>query len=89
MVVANKTPDIVECIPDPWVKYHSSKPRKRNGVNFFKPILLRITKAIKAAEVKARRELLLKQRDEKRKAYQKRRDSLLELRKKKNNPKKS
>ena len=47
------------------------------------------TKAIKAAEVKARRELLLKQRDEKRKAYQKRRDSLLELRKKKNNPKKS
>ena len=41
------------------------------------------TKAIKAAEVKARRELLLKQRDEKRKAYQRKRDSLLEVRRKK------
>jgi Skp family chaperone for outer membrane proteins len=40
-------------------------------------------KAKKAEEVKIKRELLLKQRDEKRKAYQKRRDSLLELRKKK------
>ena len=45
--------------------------------------LIEETKAKKAEEVKAKRELLLKQRDEKRKAYQKRRDSLLELRKKK------
>ena len=45
--------------------------------------LIEETKAKKAEEVKVKRELLLKQRDEKRKAYQKRRDSLLELRKKK------
>ena len=45
--------------------------------------LIEETKAKKAEEVKAKREFLLKQRDEKRKAYQKRRDSLLELRKKK------
>ena len=51
--------------------------------------LIEETKAKKAEEVKAKRELLLKQRDEKRKAYQKRRDSLLELKKRKNNPKKS
>ena len=37
----------------------------------------------KAEEIKTRRELILKQKEEKRKAYQKRRDSLLELRKKK------
>jgi hypothetical protein len=50
---------------------------------------LKKLKPKKAKEVKAKRELLLRQRDEKRKAYQKRRDSLFELRKKKNNPKKS
>jgi hypothetical protein len=37
----------------------------------------------KAEEIKTRRELLLKQKEEKRKAYQKKRDSLLELRKRK------
>ena len=37
----------------------------------------------KAEEIKIRRELLLKQKEEKRKAYQKKRDSLLELRKRK------
>ena len=45
--------------------------------------LLEEKRAKQAEEVKAKRELLLKQTDEKRKAYQKRRDSLLELRKKK------
>jgi hypothetical protein len=44
---------------------------------------LKKLKPKKAKEVKAKRELLLRQRDEKRKAYQKRRDSLFELRKKK------
>ena len=37
----------------------------------------------KVQEIKTRRELLLKQKEEKRKAYQRKRDSLLELRKKK------
>ena len=37
----------------------------------------------KAEEIKTRRELLLKQKEEKRKAYQRKRDSLLELRKRK------
>ena len=37
----------------------------------------------KAEEIKTRRELLLKQKEEKRKAYQRKRDSLLELRRKK------
>ena len=37
----------------------------------------------KAQEIKTRRELLLKQKEEKRKAYQRKRDSLLELRKRK------
>ena len=37
----------------------------------------------KAEEIKTRRELLLKQKEEKRKAYQIKRDSLLELRKRK------
>tara|TARA_B100000768_G_scaffold56535_1_gene54980 strand:+ start:86 stop:775 length:690 start_codon:yes stop_codon:yes gene_type:complete len=36
----------------------------------------------KAKEIKSRREILLKQKEEKRKAYQKKRDSLLELRRK-------
>ena len=36
----------------------------------------------KAEEIKTRRELLLKQKEEKRKAYQRKRDSLLELRRK-------
>ena len=51
--------------------------------------LIEVKKTKRAEEVKTKRQILLKQRDEKRKAYQKRRDSLLELRKKKNNPKKS
>ncbi|MBT7575259.1 MAG: OmpH family outer membrane protein [Flavobacteriaceae bacterium] len=37
----------------------------------------------KAEEIKTRRELILKQKEEKRKAYQRKRDSLLELRRKK------
>ena len=37
----------------------------------------------KVEEIKTRRELLLKQKEEKRKAYQRKRDSLLELRKRK------
>ncbi|MDA7730948.1 OmpH family outer membrane protein [Flavobacteriaceae bacterium] len=37
----------------------------------------------KAKEIKTRRELILKQKEEKRKAYQRKRDSLLELRRKK------
>jgi len=37
----------------------------------------------KVQEIKTRRELLLKQKEEKRKAYQRKRDSLLELRKRK------
>ena len=37
----------------------------------------------KAEEIKTRRELILKQNEEKRKAYQRKRDSLLELRRKK------
>ena len=37
----------------------------------------------KVQEIKTRRELILKQKEEKRKAYQRKRDSLLELRKKK------
>ena len=50
--------------------------------------LIEVKKTQRAEEIKTRREILLKQREEKRKAYKKRRDSLLELRKK-NNPKKS
>ena len=37
----------------------------------------------KSQEIKSRRELILKQKEEKRKAYQRKRDSLLELRRKK------
>jgi len=50
--------------------------------------LIEVKKTKRAEEVKTKRQMLLKQREEKRKAYQKRRDSLLELRKK-NNLKKS
>jgi Skp family chaperone for outer membrane proteins len=50
--------------------------------------LIEVKKTQRAEEIKTRREILLKQREEKRKAYKKRKDSLLELRKK-NNPKKS
>jgi hypothetical protein len=50
--------------------------------------LIEVKKTKRAEEVKTKRQMLLKQRQEKRKAYQKRRDSLLELRKK-NNLKKS
>ncbi len=48
--------------------------------------LIEVKKTKRAEEVKTRRQILLKQREEKRKAYQKKRDSLLEL--KKNNLKK-
>ena len=50
--------------------------------------LIEVKKTKRAEDVKTKRQMLLKQREEKRKAYQKRRDSLLELRKK-NNLKKS
>jgi|TARA_B110000444_G_scaffold75124_1_gene70785 hypothetical protein len=50
--------------------------------------LIEVKKTKRAEEVKTKRQILLKQREEKRKAYQKRRDSLIELRKK-NNLKKS
>ena len=50
--------------------------------------LIEVKKTKRAEEVKTKRQMLLKQREEKRKAYQKRKDSLLELRKKKNNLKK-
>mgnify|MGYP001212274887 FL=1 len=50
--------------------------------------LIEVKKTKRAEEVKTKRQMLLKQREEKRKAYQKRKDSLLELRKK-NNLKKS
>ena len=44
--------------------------------------LIEVKKTKRAEEVKTKRQILLKQREEKRKAYQKRRDSLIELRKK-------
>ena len=44
--------------------------------------LIEVKKTKRAEEVKTKRQMLLKQREEKRKAYQKRRDSLIELRKK-------
>ena len=43
--------------------------------------LIEVKKTKRAEEVKTRRQILLKQREEKRKAYQKKRDSLLELKK--------
>ena len=45
--------------------------------------ILEEKKAQKAEEIKSRRELILKQKEEKRKAYLKKRDSLLQLRRKK------
>ena len=59
---------------------------KVNLENEARKKLIEVKKTKRAEEVKTRRQILLKQREEKRKAYQKKRDSLLEL--KKNNLKK-
>ena len=34
ITAANNTPEIVECIPDPCVKYHNKIPIKKYGANF-------------------------------------------------------
>ena len=49
--MANKTPDIVEWMPDLKVKYHKKIPIKKYGKNFFTPNLLNTIKVINEASI--------------------------------------